>query len=705
VLLAVGAAFLVGALVLFFKMREPVGSGAADKAASAQKEAGDTASEPKPAPVYVYRYVSVSVWLGCLGLLVIGAGLYHLFREPNPTLTDQDAARLLVLVIGGLAGLLTAVFIGLALPYFDWWNIISAGLEEWRKNWWRLGLSVIGLFGGLALMLISLQLARGEERANVGLRRLLYGYNAVLTGLLLLAILTVLNVLTYVRLPPFTVLNTTSDWTEANLFTLSPASKNLLASLDKPVKVFVLLPDSLLLRWVKNMMDNCRAVTDKLEVEYISPEDSRRVSELMKKYQITESLGILVVYGNEGSEQQEFINANELTNRDDTQFTREGQSKGILFEGENLLITKLTALTEGKSRTVVYFTQANGELDMNDSNPGKEDVGLGILKERLQKANYDVKELKLGPTNDKVPEDAGLVVIARPTQPFSEEALSALRKYMNPTSGAKKGKLLVLFDVVPNREGTMASTGLEKFMTEFNVEVGNDRVLVLPNRMTQYPLQVPVIPNLRSRNPLATAFAGPPTSVFVFTDARVVQPLASNNPNPSAAPYSPETVFFILDSAGVWTDPKIDLNPKGAIDNQIKDPDRREELLKKISRKPLSVVVAVTEPKAPPVSGDPHAFMQQEQEPRLVVCGDATWIANREMREGTNYGNWELFTSFVSYLRERPDIGKKAEPKKRTFFTLTPSEEVTAHLWWLPAMVMVVGIMCLGGSILFIRRR
>src|SRR5207302_74013 len=84
----------------------------------------------------------------------------------------------------------------------------------------------------LALMFASLQLARADERSSPGLRRLLYGYNAVLTGLLVLAILTVLNVLTYVPLPAWgSFFSKPSDWTQSNLFTLSTASKNLLASI------------------------------------------------------------------------------------------------------------------------------------------------------------------------------------------------------------------------------------------------------------------------------------------------------------------------------------------------------------------------------------------------------------------------------------------------------------------------------------------
>ena len=68
----------------------------------------------------------------------------------------------------------------------------------------------------------------------------------------------VVNVLTYVRVPPFTLLGRPSDWTESNIYTLSPASKNLLASLDRPVKVYVLLPEGLLKREVETLLQRWR---------------------------------------------------------------------------------------------------------------------------------------------------------------------------------------------------------------------------------------------------------------------------------------------------------------------------------------------------------------------------------------------------------------------------------------------------------------
>ena len=72
------------------------------------------------------------------------------------------------------------------------WTIqvfIKCALEAWQgATWWHLWVCLLALFGGLALMFVSLLPARAVERTDPALRRLLYGYNAVLSGLLMLAI-------------------------------------------------------------------------------------------------------------------------------------------------------------------------------------------------------------------------------------------------------------------------------------------------------------------------------------------------------------------------------------------------------------------------------------------------------------------------------------------------------------------------------------
>ena len=107
-------------------------------------------------------------------------------KDLHTTATQTPTERhVLMLLMGGCAGLILWV-LSLVLAY-AWRNTIFGGLDAWQgANWWQLWVCLLAMVGGLAIMFVSLLPLRAVERSNAVLRRLLYGYNAMLTGLLLL---------------------------------------------------------------------------------------------------------------------------------------------------------------------------------------------------------------------------------------------------------------------------------------------------------------------------------------------------------------------------------------------------------------------------------------------------------------------------------------------------------------------------------------
>jgi hypothetical protein len=654
--------------------------------------------------------VPVTLWFAAMATVLATAGLWQQFRQPGAT-SELDMARILVLAVGGLTGLATTLFLGVGLAV-KWENTLTGGWQAWQgENAWQIWVIVAALFGGLAIMFLSLQIVSGEVRQNPVMRRLVYGYNAGLAGLLLLAILALLNGLAYTPWGPFKYLNRTYPWTDASIYDLSSKSQNILQGLTKPVKVYAILPvQDAWYRPVRALLDNCQSATEKVQVEMISPDlDVERARQLASEYNVGERRGLLVVYGTPPDVNTRFINYQELQEQPD--FMSRNQAR--VFRGETALMTELSFLVEGKEKPVVYFTQGNGELDLNEM-PGQAmmqlDEGLGALKQSLQQNNYIVKGLQLAPVagvgggkpdvvvSNQVPADAAIVVIAGPRQPFAEHALKALRDYMNPADpNAKKGKLVALLDPTLNPEKTgLLRTGLESLLAEYNVQVGNDRVLQLGASAARSPTDVLARTNpsraVRDENPIAAAFA---PLRFVLYGVRTVDAPTGTEQRPSN--FRTESLIVAAPEQIVWAETDV-ATPATEL---ILELERKGELDKRITGRIPSLGVVVTE--TAPSGLDPHAGLRPGT-PRLIVVGDSTFVCNAVISDrGSGRRFFDLFSSCLAWLRERPsNIG--IEPKKADVFAFTPSSRDWPMIW-IPGVLMLVGIIGLGTGVWVVRRR
>jgi hypothetical protein len=659
-------------------------------------------------PIYLLvKYKLTASWgpvffWGILLVLVTAAtAIVNAAVPVGERLTPSERMRLQILILGGVIGLLTAL-LGLTLPFTDFAETFKGGIKEWRKHPWDLTWTALALFGGLTLMFVSLLLARGAERSGTAMRRVLLGYNAVLSGVLLAVIIGVGNVLAYTDVGPFNAFNRVFDWTSSGLYSLSDSTKNFLVSLQQPVKVYVLLPRSHpVSRDVETLLENCRSITNKITWTSVSRDlNQKTLEELAEKYQIPDALGMLVTYGPEGNVAYDYIKLNDFYVR---QETRPDEPARHVFKGESALLKTLTYLAEGKSKAVVYFTQGHGELDWQDRSLDKADNGMGLLIEDLSRGNYELKPLTFDPKTRKVPENANVVVIARPRNEFSADIVQALRDFLRGANG-KKGKLIVLLDVVTRPDGSMVRTGLEGLLREYNVEVGDDRVLDLGLRI---PTLLTVEANPRSTNPVARAFLrGNRPTPFLFQDARTVRPGAANPMAGSS--FNAETLLQTSQGADVWAEKDLSASP-AVLAAELRKPANRERMLKTLSPEPLPLAVAVTEGTSspPPIPG--HPPVAGDSQPRLLVFGDATWISNQMMASQFGPNQSDLFGSCLAWLRERPDVGTSAGGTERKLYKIEINPETNPdaalRLKVLPAALMVLGLVGVAGGVWVVRRR
>jgi hypothetical protein len=662
------------------------------------------------ANVIQYRSNSLAflAWGAFLSIFVVGVGLY----ATMPAAPDPDAQRrierlrwVLMLAAGG-AGALTAL-LGLILPFCtmpmtdtNYQEIFKGGPAEWRKreHVWPIVRCLASLIGGLLLMFVGLQLARPVQRTSMVMRRWLYGYNAVLSSLLLLFILILVNLLPYTGVKPFTWAMEPTDWTSDKLFTLHDATKNVLTSLKEPVKVYVLMQEGTALeRQVQTLMNNCRGVNPQLTWEEISPDQNLfEFARLHDQYHLPERFGLLVVYGTPPSATHQFIDQKDLFSSSSTG----ERDRSFDFKGESALLNALTYLSSDKTKTVVYFTQGHGELDLNAQDRNRPDMGMGMLESELRNNNYSPQALNLGPKTTSIPEDAEILVIAGPREEFSADIVKMLREYLHGEHRKKKGKLVLLFDV-SIRKGQMVHTGLEALAAEFGVKVNDNRLMnaaAASQMRTVNPLPTIGVTDPNSTTPVARAFASTDRSKtrFVFYDARTLESMGR--------PGGQYTVDNLIQSEGngLWVETDLQANPTARAMELLRNPDKLRPLL---LERPVTLAVTVTEGKsaAPQIPGHPP-LPSTEGEPRLVVFGDASWISNNVLFQSMP-DNFSLMSSCLAWLSGRHDVGEQLPASSRNLYRLKVTSDEGWRLVLLPGVLMFCGVIALGFGVWVVRRR
>jgi hypothetical protein len=657
-----------------------------------------------------------------LFLLFVGVGLWQALTPPERA-GVQDM-RLLVLVAGGLGGLIVAATT--VWRTVRWWPLIFPADTPMAQSEgvWRLWLCIYLEILALAILFGSLLLARVDIRQNVVMRRLLFGYNAFLTGLLVLVTLVVVNVVVYATYP----LNFEFTKTRG-LYGLSDSSKNLLRSLKEEVHAYVLLsPGHPLFNDTRNLMDNLQSYTRRLHASYLSPDrDREKYIQLARKYPVilreqemdeeVVGRGILLVYGPDVGEKapHAFVPVRDLFEvKSDPQ---DPTKRTLLFKGEPVIMTQLRLLVNREVKPTIYFTQSNKEMDLEDKQQQLRAVGnmvlgdvrggAGLLLERLKKDNYEVRGLVWGPPPKRkvlgdlmeytqkddgapheVPADADVVIIAHPLIPFAKEQRAALERYMEKGGKEKKGgKLIVLSNTPVTRGGDIIDLGLEDLLKTYNVQLGKDFLMHVPQPQNRDPLTVIAVPPPGGRNKVAAEFQ---TSQFPLGDigigsasfTRSVRPVV-----PHGGAYEVETMLQVGEKQNgpVWpeTDVTALKNPSAFAFNVAAG----GLLEQKQSKEPIPVAVGVAD---------------HDGRARLAVFGDSRFASNLFVRAPAPY--YDFLTSTIEWLAERPEnMGIK--PKASGTFHLQADKVNQQRLVWLPLALILFTLVGLGLGVWVVRRR
>ncbi|MBX3128576.1 MAG: Gldg family protein [Polyangiaceae bacterium] len=225
-----------------------------------------------------------------------------------------------------------------------------------------------------------------------------------------------------------------ADYSYFKTSAASDSTKNVAKALSEPVDVVAFFPEVNEVRTeVERYLRDVAAATPNLKLEVadrlLIPKRARELRAtqdgviVLARGTVTESLNI-------GTEERNARPKLKTLDRD--------------FQEKLLKLVR--------SRRTVYLTVGHGELNDVGTFGDEGDRKVSILRTLLQKQNYLIKDLGLGQgLGNDVPEDADVVMILGPSEPFAAEELGALRRYLD-----RGGKLLMALDPEVVRQGAEA---------------------------------------------------------------------------------------------------------------------------------------------------------------------------------------------------------------------------------------------------------
>ncbi|MGE9289710.1 MAG: GldG family protein [Puniceicoccales bacterium] len=444
------------------------------------------------------------------------------------------------------------------------------------------------------------------------------------------------------------------DLTEDRKFSLAPETEAYLASIDKPVDIFVIIPDietdntnRRVLRDLRKLLSNIELFsrTDgngNINVEFIDVfRERNRAREILGRHGITSQNSILITSGSRMKQ----ISIDSLYTFED--------GKMRSFRGESEFLSAILQVTR-QSNSVVYFVVGQGEFSLDSVDPL---TGLSRLKSFLQERGFTVQTIELT-KYARIPADAGTVVIAAPATQFRERETSLLRDYLTEENGS----LLALLE--PGEK-----TGLETLALEWGIRI-DDRIVV------------DVGPDFQSATGdlIIRDFSDHPVGNFIRNMGVTVlfglpRPIL---PDPEAA-RNPDTLKLetvLLSSQQSWAE--SELRPGSTISYEegadLKGP----------------VPIAVASQRQADTSFD--FALTAVQGGRFLAIGNADFISNSRIDA---FGNRLLFLSALNWCMDLGNDINIAAKDVRGYMIILSQTELRNLLFWLispAAALALIGI-------------
>lgn len=515
---------------------------------------------------------------------------------------------------------------------------VSAGLVSGNWEPVPLGLVIAGI------VLIGLWLLFQARESNWwGRRSTQTGTNALLATLAVLVILGLVNFLA-VRYP------VRVDFTETQLFTLAPQSRQLVRNLQAPVKVWVFDRDQN--PQDRELLENYLRQGQQFSFEYVDPQARPGLAEKFGFKDFGE------VYLESGDRRRLLQVVSE----------QERLSEVRLTNGLQQITSDRTAK--------VYFLQGHGEHP-----PQAGQGGLSQALSQLREKNYTTELLNLA--QQPIPKDATVVVVAGPKRKLFDQEVKALSDYLK-----QGGSLLLMID--PNTD-----PGLDSLLKDWGVQLEN-RLAVDASALEGFGPAVPVVTQYGD-HPITKDF-GNGISFYPLARPVDITPISGIQATSLLITNEQSWAESDLESQDLQFNPESDrqgpLTLGVALSRKVEAPST--------SKQSATATSPEASPKPSPTNSP--ALAESDKKPaesRLVVVGDADFATDGLFEQQLN---GDVFLNSAVWLSKQDEQLLSIRPKeaKNRRINLTPQQ---ANILGLTSLLLVPLIGFGTAAILWWQRR
>ena len=367
--------------------------------------------------------------------------------------------------------------------------------------------------------------------------------------------------------------------------------------------------------------------------------------------------------------QQELAHQYNITGGDIAVIAGYGKQETLTRFDEEAFTNALIRLTR-KTRKVLYFITGHGEPSPTDTG----DNGYSLAADQLHQQHYVVQQLSLV-EEQRVPDDAAVVMIAGPQRDLSDLEHQVLQAFLN-----HGGRLLLMLD-----PGT--PSGFRALLQQYGLELGNDIVIETNalGRVSGGDYHMPAV-MAYGQHPITQHSRALMTIFPVARSISVMQHVPAGVRAQTLALTSPQS----------WAETDLQALAAGRATFDARH-DRQG---------PISIAaVATVQPHVDSTNRPAtHPFPPSDgkyMSARIVVFGDAEFANNQffSLRE-----NGALFLHAVRWLAEEEEhIVMPPRANYRSGPVMLPAD-LRPLIFWLPVVLLPL-VVWLSGLGVFLKRR